>query len=690
MKHHKVTATGHRAPALLPALLCLGAITVATSAAAEPPRLPDSFPVAMTFGAAGGLAGDELKKRMEEQAPYPIIHAPGLDSKSRMMRKRYPDKIITLQDAYGGIGRELQNEVWPGHCLYKAGTLLTADCSAEQTVLTVAEPARIIESQKALDQVSAKFPYALIVYALDEAGNPDWSRAEHVVLTGIQGDHLTVKRKQYGSKPLSFQAGQAAVAAHMMFWTRQWQLNLSLACPRGGPDNLTAGEWFAGQMAKRVKDAEADGIEFDVGRWTWGLPEKAAMDCDNDRVADYGYLDGINSFGLGGQVFFRELRKRLGPDKFIQTDSNDAIFGVRGWNYLNGVQLESFPNANHFDRFSEAFHHLRLWVENVSAKPAFSYAFTKTPTTVFANARLEDGSKTDFRFRVGLAADCLVGMPHPFASIGRSDFDPANDVNAPNTGEWKGVFVWDEYHGGDRNDWQWLGRPTGPARQDDSAMKPDDLLASAKWHWAVDPGFEANGSEENGTFSATVSRIPENVVPATLWFGARLEPQGGPLPTLASGKEYTLAFDAQGDDAWEVAGQTFERVPRSVMVGGIYSSDERKPLSTLADSQWRTCRVNFIAPASAPAMPVFGVSEQVGKTSLRNIRLYASGCERWSREFEHGLVLLNMTREPWKAPIADGKYQRLKGSQCPEVNTGEPVGSEVVVPPWDALFLITR
>ncbi|MCX7016998.1 MAG: hypothetical protein NTW86_31295, partial [Candidatus Sumerlaeota bacterium] len=343
MKHHDVTATGNWARAFLPAALCWGALTAVMGAGAEPPRLPDSFPIAMTFGAAGGLAGDELKKRMEEQAPYPIIHGPGLDSKSRMMRKRFPDKIITLQDAYGGISGTLQNEVWPGHCLYKVGSLLTADCSTQQTVLTVAEPERIIESQKALNQANAKFPYALIVYALDEAGKPDWSRAEHVVLTGIQGNELTVKRGQFGTKPLPFQAGKTAVAAHMMFWTRQWQLNLSLACPRGGPDNMTAGEWFAGKMAQRVKDAQADGIEFDVGRWTWGYPEKAPMDCDNDLVADYGYLDGINSFGLGGQVFLGALRKRLGPDKFIQTDSNDALFGVRGWNYLSGVQLESFP-----------------------------------------------------------------------------------------------------------------------------------------------------------------------------------------------------------------------------------------------------------------------------------------------------------------------------------------------------------
>ena len=42
--------------------------------------------------------------------------------------------------------------------------------------------------------------------------------------------------------------------------------------------------------------------------------------CKDERPD--GYIDGVNSFGLGGQILFGELRRLLGPDKLLQVDSN--------------------------------------------------------------------------------------------------------------------------------------------------------------------------------------------------------------------------------------------------------------------------------------------------------------------------------------------------------------------------------
>ncbi len=68
-------------------------------------------------------------------------------------------------------------------------------------------------------------------------------------------------------------------------------------------------------------------------------------------------------------------------------------------------------------------------VENAEVLlPRISYPFTKTPTTLYAKAYLPDRKLTDFRFRIGLAAATLVGMPHPFASLYNIKFDPANPV----------------------------------------------------------------------------------------------------------------------------------------------------------------------------------------------------------------------------------------------------------------------
>jgi len=641
----------------------------------------------MSFKTVGGTKEEEaLKKRIEELVPYDAIQISGANLRALAVRERWPKKIIIIQRAYGGVTGEEFPKIWPGHFLYKAGSLLSKNITPDDTIISAQEPGHIARNQAKVDRKNKKWPVTLTIYALDQSGKPDWSKSEHVILETVGKAGLTVKRGQWGTKPLSFQAGKAVVAAHMMYWTRQWQLNLSLHCPRGGPDNLTAAEWYAREMAQRVRLLKADGVEFDVARWTWGTPKNNPMDSNNDLIADYGYIDGINSFGIGGQILFRELRKLMGPDKLIQADS-----GIRGWRYVNGVQLESFPAANDFNRFSEAFTLLRLWSENAEALPRYSYPFTKTPTTTFCNARLPNGSSTDFRFRIGLAAAVMVGVPHPFTCLNNEDFDPENpQVGDDNKETTVGNFIWDEYHGGDINQWQWLGKPIAAAHQELSDLDNKDLLARSDWRWVTEKGFAVNKHEEAGLYSAQIQSTPNGIFPKDLWFGVRLEPRSGGIKSLKPGNEYTIEFQARGDDTWHYLGQIFDHLPRLVTISGAITTKKGFPLSVLVDSTWRTYRISFIADASSAPTPLFGVAEQIGKTEIRNIKLFAGGAERWSREFEKGLVLLNMTNDPWRVAVHKNHYKRLKGSQAPEINNGQPVENEVTVPARDALFLVKR
>ncbi|TAL46599.1 MAG: hypothetical protein EPN89_10145 [Methylovulum sp.] len=657
--------------------------------------LPEQYPIPMTFHATLGLkiGTEAFGKEFDKNATYPIIaglSGPNADEKTRMAKARWPDKIVLTGDAYGGVSKKDFPAVWPGHLLYKPGTLLARDISPQDSGIFVEDIERIAKSKAFIKRANKATPLTLTLYALDNTGKPDWSHAEYVTVRAVAGrKQLVVERGQWGSRPLSFKAGKAVVAARMMYWRDQWQLNLSLHSPRGGPGNLSAAEWFARKIAQKIADVNADGIEFDVGRWTWSDSENNPMDANNDLIADYGYLDGVNSFGLGGQVFFRELRRLSGADKIIQVDSNDAIYGVRGWKYVNGAQMESFPLANDFDRFSQAFQHLRLWVANAEGAPKFSYPFTKTPTTVFANARMANGAATDFRFRVGFAAASLVGMPHPFASLSTIKFDPTSPAGAKEKVERFGVYNWDEYRGGDLNDTHWLGRPLGDARQELNNMDKNNLLANMNWKWLTDNGFSAEHTQSAQAFSAQVKKTPNGVLPETLWYGVRLAPKNGGLRSLAPGKEYTLEFDARGDDSWHYAGQNFERVPRMIAITGAVNAGKRNaPLSILVDSAWRTYRISFIADGSP--VPVFGVSEQIGATEIRNIKLYAGSAERWSREFENGQVLLNMSNTPWHTGVRKSYYKRLKGTQVPEINNGQAIDSDVIVPARDALFLVKR
>ena len=672
-------------------LIFLFAQLLANYTLATPVKLPDSYPMTMTFRATNHTKPNskEFKRLLDDLKFYDWIHAPGLNQKFDITRKTYPNKIITRQEAYGGISEPSFSKVWPGHLLYKVGTLLTKDLSSDDQAIIVEDQSRIVKNKKKVNQENKKHPSTITIYALDETGRPDWSKAEHLHLKAVNGQKIIVERGQWGTTPLSFKAGKAVVAKHMMFWNQQWQLNLSLDSPRGGVGNLTAAEWYAKFLFEKIPNDESNGIELDVGRWTWGYPAENAMDANNDLVADYGYINGVNSFGLGGQILFREMRKIAGNDKIIQVDSNDAMYGIRGWRYLNGIQMEAFPAMSDYNRFSQAFLHLRLWADNAEESPKVSYPFTKAPTTVFSNNRLPDGSKTDFRFRVGFASACLLGLPHAFASIQSVQFDPANSSANDESGEQFGVFKWDEYHGGDLNDWHWLGRPLGLAKQELSALDKTDLLAKTAWQWHVDNGFKAE-IDQGKTFSADVKQIPNGVLPEMTWTGTRLAPKNADFPSLIPDREYTLEFEARGDDTWRYAGQTFDHVPRMVTISGSIATRTNKPLSFLADSIWRTYRISFIADASHLPTPTFGVSEQVGKTEIRNIKLFAGGAERWSREFEKGMVLLNMTKDPWRVQVRKNYYKRLKGNQAPEINNGQLIENEVVVPPRDAVFLAKR
>jgi len=697
-----------------PLVISSFSITSADFASSRPLSIPTNRPPVMTGFAfddmANGVANTNFAYILSEHASVDIMHAVR-PTVYDTVRATYPEKIIVQQMAWGGTAGINLTNIWPGHCLMKVGTMLTADCAAttNDTVLSLQDYSRIATKQSGIDGITNSIESYVLLYGLDGTGRPDWTRAEHVRLISVDTANgtVTVKRGQLESIPLAFTSGQAAIARHMMFWTAsnggQWEFNLSLESPRGGPFNMTAAEWFALQVAQSIYIDKADGVEMDVGRWQWGYPVGSPMDCDNDLVADYGYIGGINSFGLGGQILQKTLRELLGPNRIVQTDGNDALFGQRGWKYMNGVQLESFPTGG-YDVYSERFRHFRQWVSSVEARPVFSYPFTKTPTTLFGHVLDTDGSTVDWRFRVGFAAGLLTGMPHPFASVTDITFDPANpDYNDPNMVEDKGFYKWDEYVGGDLNDWHWLGAAQGPAIQITNNVGSSNLLASTVWRWKTESNFVASCSITNGEYSAVISAIPSNTlpwmdktyypnsqVPKALWFGTRLEITNG-APVLVTNREYTLEFEAKGNDSWTVHGEVFDRVPRSLTIDGISSNGFHKPASVFLGPEWTSYRFTIIADSNTPPPLVFGVSEQIGDASIRNIRLYQGGSERWMREFKNGRLYLNMTLTPWVVDVGTGVVQRLVGSanQIPELNNGAVENGMLTIPAWDAVYLRT-
>jgi len=641
-------------------------------------QLPEEFPIPMAFRPLE--SGDPIEKL----APFPIIHAGPIDK----IKKRWPDKMCILHRPYAALHRRLvargKAKVWPGHFLYWAGSKVTRDLAADGTATTV-----FVEyPNRFRTDTPNKLGVAddVVIYRLDENGRPDWSHCEYAIVSKIGADFIEVLRAQYGTKPLEFKAQRAVVATHAQYCgdntgVRSWSLNFSLHCPQS-PDGLTAAEWAAAYFADELKERvpEADGIEFDVGMWRHGLFRRP-VDCNNDLTPDYGCMNGINSFGLGGQVFARELRRLLGPNKIIQVDSGGAAGGYRVWKYVNGIEMESFPSGSHFDRFSPAFEHLRHWCEKAEGVPQFSYGFTKIATTVFGDKYLDDGRKTNFRFRVGLASALMVGMPHPYAALGRG-----SERKGAETADTFGIFYWDEYRGGDLNDWHWLGRPLGPAKRYLDDLDDRNLLNSpaVKWELKCAEGCEAEligGGEAKPPRGVRVTKLAE-ARPIDLF---RVQLVSSRVP-LRPGQEYTVSFRAKGTDSWKYMGHTFDGVPSLLSI----HLSQRGNFSVLLDSEWRQYHISLTTNAKATAVRLrLGVGEQIGETHIQDIRLRRGGAERWVRDFERGKVLLNMTYRPWKVEIGEG-YRYLHGEQDPDVNTGKTAAKVIEVPPCDARFLVKQ
>ncbi len=178
---------------------------------------------------------------------------------------------------------------------------------------------------------------------------------------------------------------------------------------------------------------------------------------------------------------------------------------------------------------------------------------------------------------------------------------------------------------------------------------------------------------------------------------------------MIPGNSYTISFDAKGEDQWNFRIHSLSGVPRLLSILAPFKTiEETRPLGILIDHEWRHYDLTFIAadcsnineshfgcdPKTMNQNSIsFGISEQRGKTWIRNIQLFKGSSERWSREYEHGMVLLNMSQNTWSniplKPLPNNCfYERLNGKVDPVVNDGFKILNNLAhVPSQDALFL---
>ena len=643
-----------------------------------PLSLPSDYPKNMSFKPLSSTKKDPNHDfdQVANAGLFALHH--GQSSKLDDIKEAHPEVMTIAMNPKGiipGIAGSSRNaetfNTFPGYFLYRAGTIIAKNINSSQRWIEVERTNVFKPTQEQKEK-----PDHVIIYALTQNGKPDWTHYEYARVEKVGEERVKLTRGRAGSVGRAFKKGKAVIAPIVPAWQREedgeilFRLNYSLHAPRN-PDPeepYTAREIAAMKKGLALIYPKTgvlhDGLQHDVFRSSL-TANPYGPDIDNDLTADWGFIDGVNSWNLGIQEYSRILRDMVGPHKVIQFDSTLPRLGYRGWRYVNGVQLETFMKGS---RFSEAFEHLSHWVDRAEAKPAFSYGFCKTSTLTYGG----DATNGDEMFRKQFAAGIMVGMPHPYSN-----------------GESFGLFEWDEFQGGELDDYGWLGRSRGKAKRDFSSLG-QPLSGRLTYELSQRQHYQGTASgrlDSSKGLTLRVSKIRPNTKPVMT--GVALVAQRG--IELEGGEEYTLTFKAKAVEEVKYRNRSYYGLPMLIEITGHGS----QRMYVHAGRDWRTYHLTFIAEPEGDDeqvtfKPNFGISERTGQVSFRDIVLRKGSAQRLSRDFERGKVLLNESETPWVVNLDSNQYQRINGVITPDVNDGSRAGRRIEVPPHDAVFLVKR
>lgn len=250
-------------------------------------------------------------------------------------------------------------------------------------------------------------------------------------------------------------------------------------------------------------------------------------------------------------------------------------------------------------------------------------------------------------------------------------------------------LLWfDEYdNGGSENRWGkghgYLGQPLGPAFQPLSELPAPNLLGDStfedslgNWDLWADEGYSATITLDGSTAAQgnSSARVHVTQSAGTDW---QVSFSVSPVDVV-SGTQYTLSFWARADEARPIGAWVQQDEPP--WAGYLWYGTI--PLTTT----WQYHELSGQAHGEDAAAFYFGLGETTGTIWFDDVRLQAGSRQVWRRDYEGGLALVNAT--PLTQTIAlGGIYQKIDGSQAPEVNDSS-LATEAILPPYDGLILL--
>lgn len=583
----------------------------------------------------------------------------------RKFKEQYPRQAVLLH-ANGGFRNPIADisEYHDGHWLYYNGAkVLDAIPSWEKQITIRVDDVSVFQLHPYRN--NPNFPDDVGLCSIGPDGKPDWSYAEQTRLLAIdkKAGTITLERSVYGDKVRhDFKVGEAYVASHVaQNWgkaNKLWEFNMATTCPRN-LDGWQAADVWADELIRAMSPGGeidfVDGFQFDVPYIRpVSIRQGRRPDANADTVPDFGIIDGRPVFIRGVERFYRRLREAF-PDKLILADAGGAGGkNQRSQKYLNGMETEGFPELKDadFHYWSTAINYHRFWATRARA-PRFHYGLMKYLLWP-REPEMRDS-------RLIMAGTTLFGAAVPLSNIPGEEFG----------------FAFDELLGGPLNQKGWLGKPIRPVRRLglETPALPGESWDTENTSISESHGktiFPRKGSDKNDLAFSPLKRFNHSEG-GDLLIAVTVSAELDPAYPKGNYRELSLYLNSSGE------------LPDYIAETDYVTPVDEKPFKAV-----------FFMQNIPPGLLELSFNVEGNEpVEIHEITVHAAS-DRIAREFEHGLVLANPSDKPAifnLEQLFPGKeFSRLQGTkgQDLEVNDGNFVYGEVILPGRDALFLIRR
>jgi hypothetical protein len=612
---------------------------------------------------------------------------------------------------YNGTGRRATDEAttkfFGGHWLYYKGTRLTRGITnRSQNVLHVQDT-----SVFRMERYRIGVADDIAIVRMGSDGRPNWNTAEHVRMTDIdrRKKTITVRRGTYGTPRGTFPKG-SYLAAHVTTGPYRfndapqnniplWSYNFSTLGPR---DDLgrTGGDALADYLGEKLGPdgqlASFDGIVFDVFSWVirFGDPIRN-IDVNTDGRADWGMIGGVNTVSLGVLAFLERLRDHL-PDKIILSDGHIPSRSQRGFEILNGMESEGYPDKYdiHLDHLSRGENIFNFWKEHSAPPPArpfryMNFRYKLDNPERYRNTFKEPNLSRDKSYqklRLALASTLFTDSAFTYSE---GNLFSGGDGWMPPEAMWAQegvkVRVFDELWKGKEQEPHWLGQPVGEAVH--LAAEAPDLLESRGESWP-DLFIERFAGEGVAFSRAGTDTEPILAIRATRSAGEL----SFMLPGIeVPGKDLFVTLRLRAEPREDFPASVPRRTETWAVRAGQGVSPAHKEF-TWAGSEPFDASFYYQDIGPGVVHLKFAVEDDQ-QVFFEGMTAHSAADGRY-REYEGGIVFANPSTRPYTFNVGNLfpgiTLRRLQGTanQDPATNNGKPIGQELILSAKNGLFVV--